>query len=1021
MDKRQTDKPLQPFDIPLIGKLRTDVDPILLAPGDFQELKNIRYRNTGIRGIRGMTATNSTPTTYTTVRNGFHFKKDQPNEDHIIVQTVSGSNSSLLKATSSTIPSVGDDVTYSAWNTLSGNNTAYFYDAPDNCMTVMDGVNNYIWGGNEYRCAKFINFNPDNSFWYDYSQQVANSEDTTANRAVLKRISSGIDSNTKALWHFNNSMADAVNSHTLTINGGAAYTTGHFSDGIFLLSSANQYLSIADHADFDMSSGIFAIDLWINCQTNSTIYYQQSSTNADSFLFDVSAAGALGVTVKKTASSTFTAASPNGVLSFNVWHHIAVSCDGVYLYMFVDGNIVYQDSPPTIIQNYTGDVQIGYDGSTYAHGILDELRISVGAARYTSSFSIALTEYTSGSKTFLYVGATRQIQGIKFYVHTGNTAACSPIVYYWNGTNWVSVGSITDTTSVGGKTLNTTGTMSFTLANCIPKVIREVIAYYYQIELVGLDDNVSVYYSTVDAPLQPIVDIWDNSPRQSASAFKYTTDYSDNTVNVSVSDYVSTAPITYMDLNGLTSSQSIYFGFMERCMGISFRFADSTYVNSTPNTSVTVYYWNGSGWALVGTTDDGTSSGGVSFRQTGIMTWRVIPEEQEFQTNIGNSLDLYYYKVVFNNTLSNVRLDYVYGITCPKNILPHRFSLTWQNRLWLFNELSRSRNSALCSSYGTVVIFNGTDSTRLYFGGSEELVAGATVFSRFGGSLYDNLVLFKRNEVYLVDGVDTQTFKVYTISDNIGCIAPNTLVKCDTSYEVAPGLTKHILIWQSAGGIQMFDGNSISKVSHDIDNMFDSASPDYVGNNCDAFYGFFDQVKLEYHWITTTREMVFDLLKKKWYEIDRGTGKHIVCGFPVMDSNGMQYIYGGTSDGFIERLEYGNTFDGNAIQYSFRIGDIPLAKTPMYESEIRHIKVIGVCKSGTVVVIHYADGETVGTSIVGISQVNAGHRIYQSNRSVVLHGVFHSFKCSISTTSETIGFEPLNISGLYKVTREDLI
>ena len=45
------------FDWPLTGRLRLDVDPLLLAPGDFQQLTNLRYTTTGTpRGVLGMTA-----------------------------------------------------------------------------------------------------------------------------------------------------------------------------------------------------------------------------------------------------------------------------------------------------------------------------------------------------------------------------------------------------------------------------------------------------------------------------------------------------------------------------------------------------------------------------------------------------------------------------------------------------------------------------------------------------------------------------------------------------------------------------------------------------------------------------------------------------------------------------------------------------------------------------------------------------------------------------------------------------
>ncbi len=44
--------------------------------------------------------------------------------------------------------------------------------------------------------------------------------------------------------------------------------------------------------------------------------------------------------------------------------------------------------------------------------------------------------------------------------------------------------------------------------------------------------------------------------------------------------------------------------------------------------------------------------------------------------------------------------------------------------------------------------------------------------------------------------------------------------QCDTGYEVAPGVTKHILTWLASSGVVMFDSNSIIEISNDIGDRF---------------------------------------------------------------------------------------------------------------------------------------------------------------------------------------------------------
>jgi hypothetical protein len=296
------------------------------------------------------------------------------------------------------------------------------------------------------------------------------------------------------------------------------------------------------------------------------------------------------------------------------------------------------------------------------------------------------------------------------------------------------------------------------------------------------------------------------------------------------------------------------------------------------------------------------------------------------------------------------------------------------------------------------------------------------------------MIIFKKNSTYLVDGTSPDNYVVYEIADNVGCIAPYTLAKCDHGYEVAQGLSRHVLIWQSANGIVMFDSNTIIDISQDIRSLFDSADSGSINTSiADTFYGFFDDTNKEYHWLCATgssttlnKEMVYDVTRKKWYEINRST-KYIRSGFKVTDSVGNTFIYAGDDSGYIYKLEYGTSFDGVAIEYKLRTGDYPIAKSLMYESELCYLKIAGKAKNTTsqsIAITHYADGETAGTSIASLSQAKTGTRLYGFSKGDVRHlslmATLHSLEFSISTSDETIGFEPLMVSGLYRLIRENL-
>jgi hypothetical protein len=221
----------------------------------------------------------------------------------------------------------------------------------------------------------------------------------------------------------------------------------------------------------------------------------------------------------------------------------------------------------------------------------------------------------------------------------------------------------------------------------------------------------------------------------------------------------------------------------------------------------------------------------------------------------------------------------------------------------------------------------------------------------------------------------------------------------------------------------MFVGNSIVCLTDD-QGWFDSTSDSYIGTtNVSTYAADYDPVKKEYHWYTASREYVYDLQNRKWFEISRGASL-IKRSWVTTDSEGNKFIYGGTSTGIVERLEYGTTFDGSSIVYQFKTGDLPLVKTELIETIIRKIKLIGRAKNTStaeVSLTHYEDTKTTGESATySLSQANASGRLYDVIRSVRWPGIMHALEYTVTTDNETVGFEPLIVSGWYNIEKEDV-
>ena len=192
----------------------------------------------------------------------------------------------------------------------------------------------------------------------------------------------------------------------------------------------------------------------------------------------------------------------------------------------------------------------------------------------------------------------------------------------------------------------------------------------------------------------------------------------------------------------------------------------------------------------------------------------------------------------------------------------------------------------------------------------------------------------------------------------------------------------------------------------------------------DTFSSFYDEENMEYHWITDSREMVYNLEYKKWFEIDRGEGKRLLCGFSVSDPSGNKYTYGGTADGYLERLHDGTDFDGNDIVYDIWTVDSPMSTkgTIEYMYRLRNIKIVGLAQNSENIPITltiYADTNLTGNFIETFSQSDSVNRIFAYRQSLNVVGYVHSFRLQGSSNATQIGLQILNFDGLYDLVRAD--
>ncbi len=1078
------DKQDFPIEIPFRGKMITHADPIDIGLENFYSLKNFRYTDTGITGIGGMTKVNSTAlSTYTKIKDVIHFKKTNPSESYMVVQAFnSGMTASKIYYNSTAIGSAGDFTAtelYTVTNTVPGR----FSQGPDGSVIFCDGTYSLIWGGVEARIGAA--WSVSGSVERDITDTAQ--EASSTNYSVIAGQAVDTLDWPEFLLHFNNNVTlygskgpaaqGGDDTYTASATGTPVYsnTTKKFSySGRFQgIDSVNNW---GVNTTYELSGGDtsdWCISVWVNpteangLTDNNVVFYAVSKTPDASDWCKLTASRVAMVGGSSLFQFTPVFTIYNGGTTANIvqlnttiteysgdslWHNITITKDATEYKMYVDGVLAetatkaVADGMPTLWD----DMKIGYDGTNYFDGYIDEFAI-FGVEQYTADFTPEIAPYpdedSSGVTTgpgYIYVASVRPISGIKLYIDTTyyNNNTSESTVEYWSGRAWTEVSSLTDGTSASGKTLRQTGTMSFTstVDSAVVGLFYGLQAYWYRIRYT-LCSNARVYFITVNQPMQPINDIWDHEYRLVTGCFfKKTAGYEDYLLNVFSNTYDSDLSETYIDASSATSSYELIVGFPEKSMGIYLGIAGG-YENSNASVA-TVKYWNGSDWGSFTSTQDDTSSGGATLALSGIMWWnpadrpRTVSYYQadtnEYKRSIAGEEPMYYYKITFSATLdSSVRIYYIAGIPAQKTIPAYKFSEMFNDRLWLFDEYNGDRNKAICSSSGSNCVFNGSDTVEMFFGDTQQITAAIPIFSKSGSAIWENLIVCKLNETYIVDGTSADEFKRFLISDNYGCVATSSMDSCDVEYENQPWFNRNGAIWMSASGPVMFDANTVAPLWYDIGNYFDKKKAECMtAGYAYLSYGYYDNDKREYHLMfpsgsgasTCNKEFVYDVRRKKWSEIDRGSGLYTQCGCMARSTTGILYQYGCTEDGYMWFLDNGPLFNATGITHSFRLGDQPVAGTSYDSAYLRRVALTTIAKTdgGSVTITHYGDGNNTATTLTStqtVSTVASGYRISQdftshSELSHAYHGFGLSYK--LADTGESVGFTPLRLLLVFK-------
>lgn len=634
----------------------------------------------------------------------------------------------------------------------------------------------------------------------------------------------------------------------------------------------------------------------------------------------------------------------------------------------------------------------GYE--TRAAGLFSSVVTSyTGHIDYTIEMNNTLSDsnntmVVNAGRPYVTVFSTRPLSGVKFYIASANSTTSSLTGEYWGGSGWVAVSNKVDGTLNGGRSLYQDGIVSFDSTVSVAKPMHFEGLYLYAYRFTLSAGSATLYHVSVVAPFQDITDIWDGVYRQPIQfQFYNATKFEDYTLHVNEASDVN-VPIGAL-IDGMLTTDYIYVMFEEQVCAMKMIMLGG-FVNA--NTSnVSIKYWDGAAFQSVSGLSDTTSNGGKTFGQSGLISWTAPAKTAEKATTMFGTTG-YLYKVEVSATLSGtkgtgtgnaveVMVDICTGIPAQNKVRAFKFPGLYKGRLMLGGFVSGKEGNRMDYSMKDAAdVFNGFDSSMdgiqsLYFGGMGDLSGAVSLYNRFGSQIFTIYLVYKNNETYILDGDNPENFKIFPVSYKVGCPCPQTIDTAELGFEMAESVQRNVAIWVSFQGPIMFDG-AVMKPITGIDSFFDPSSDYHVNfNYLDRARGWVDNAYKEYNLLLPMGSstypdcwVIYDMTRKKWWRrIPGASAKRVVSGIPVRSSKGVEYVYGGTDDGNLMRIENGTDFDGVAIIQKVETGDFWPSDNIWHQTRVRFIKVVAekIDANHNLSIYHYKDtDEEKGESVI---------------------------------------------------------
>ena len=220
----------------------------------------------------------------------------------------------------------------------------------------------------------------------------------------LIAVSDASYSSVSSLLHLNGANGSTVftdnapTPKTWSSVSSAALSDSNFRFGTASLSlnGTSQYISTPQSTDFDFGTGDFTIEAWVYRNSTATFSIFGKTLSAVTSLY-LYCGGSGGTQLILFTSGVNLNA---GNVPAGAWIHVAATRASGTTRIFVNGSVAGTSTGQATSVSVSGAATIGsfFDGTTasnFANGLIDEMRITKGVARYTGAFSPQLYPFSN--------------------------------------------------------------------------------------------------------------------------------------------------------------------------------------------------------------------------------------------------------------------------------------------------------------------------------------------------------------------------------------------------------------------------------------------------------------------------------------------------------------------------------------------------------------------------------------------------------------------------------------------------